>query len=98
MTSTWSHYNTRETDTHIQKQGEGKARQQQNDTKKVHREKESNIEGGLCGAGAHLGWRPILLHRWRQGAGVAVVGWRLHIVIAEAAEECAEDAPAPLLL
>lgn len=48
------------------------------------------------GAAAHLGRRSILLNRWRQGAGVG--GWRFHIVVTEAAEECAEDAPAPLLL
>lgn len=51
-------------------------------------------------AAAHLGRRPVLFHRWRQGAGVGVGvgrGW-LHIVVAEAAEEGAEDAAAPLLL
>lgn len=49
---------------------------------------------------AYLGRRPILLHWRRQGAGVGggVGGGRLHIVVAEAAEEGAEDAPAPLLL
>lgn len=49
---------------------------------------------------AYLGRRPVLLHWRRQGAGVGggVGGGRLHIVVAEAAEEGAEDAPAPLLL
>lgn len=48
----------------------------------------------------HLGRRAVLLHCWRQGAGVGggVGGGRLHIVVAEAAEEGAENAPAPLLL
>lgn len=48
----------------------------------------------------HLGRRAILLHCWRQGAGVGggVGGGWLHIVVAKAAEEGAEDAPAPLLL
>lgn len=52
----------------------------------------------LNGAAAHLGRRSVLLNRWRQGAGVGVGGRWFHIVVAEAAEECAEDAPAPLLL
>lgn len=48
------------------------------------------------GAEAHLGRRPVLLHRWREGVGVG--SWRFHIVVAEAAEERAEDASVPLLL
>lgn len=50
------------------------------------------------GAAAHLGWRPVLLHGWREGVGVGADSWRVHIVVAEAAEERAEDASAPLLL
>lgn len=39
----------------------------------------------------------VLLHQRRQHAGAA--GWRgFHIVVPEAAEERAKDAPAPLLL
>lgn len=52
----------------------------------------------FSGGAAHLGRRSVLLNRWRRGAGVGVGGWRLHIVVAEAAEKRAEDAPAPLLL
>lgn len=52
----------------------------------------------ISGGAAHLGRRSVLLNRWRQRAGVGVGGWRFHIVVAETAEECAEDAPAPLLL
>lgn len=53
---------------------------------------------GAGGAAAHLRRRPVLLHRWREGAGVAVDSRRFHIVVAEAAEERAEDASVPLLL
>lgn len=53
---------------------------------------------GTGGAAAHLGRRPVLLHGWREGAGVAVDGWRFHIVVAKAAEEGAEEASVPLLL
>lgn len=39
----------------------------------------------------------VLLHQWREPTGAA--GWRgLHIIVAEAAEEGAEDAAASLLL
>lgn len=48
------------------------------------------------GAEAHLRRRPVLLHRWREGVGVG--SWWFHIVVAEAAEERAEDASVPLLL
>lgn len=50
------------------------------------------------GAAAHLRRRPVLLHGWREGAGVGVGSRRFHIVVAEAAEERAEDASVPLLL
>lgn len=51
---------------------------------------------GVCGT--HLGRGSILLNRWRQGAGAVVGGGGFHIVVAEAAEERAEDAPTPLFL
>lgn len=50
------------------------------------------------GAAAHLWRRSVLLHRWRERAGVGGGGWRFHIVVAKAAEESAEDASVPLLL
>lgn len=56
------------------------------------------VFGEVAPGAAHLGRGSILLNRWRQGAGVGVGGWRLNIVVAEAAEERAEDAAAPLLL
>lgn len=71
----------------------------------INRRHEDQKEGddiptmhAFRGAAAHLGRGPVLLHGGRLGAGVGVVGGRVHIVVAEAAEECAEDAPAPLLL
>lgn len=50
------------------------------------------------GAAAHLRRRPVLLHGRSEGVGVGVGGRRFHIVVAEAAEEGAEDAAVPLLL
>lgn len=65
----------------------------------IHRVKTHEY-GRMCPneAAAHLGRRSILLNSWRQGAAVDVRGRRLYIVVAKAAEQRAEDAPAPLLL
>lgn len=79
----------------------GRKENKKKETKRVHGGKATTITYSVFSqVVAHLGRRSILLNRWRQGAGVgvAVGGWRFHIVVAEAAEECAEDAPAPLLL
>ena len=46
----------------------------------------------------YLGRGSVLLHRGRQRAADGVGRGRLHIVVAEAAEEGAEDAAIPLLL
>lgn len=99
MTSTWSHYNTKHAHTHIHTHKKNRVRGRKvnrNKTLKwVDNDQENNQKSR---AAAHLGRWSVLLNRWRQGAGVSVGGWRFHIVVAEAAEECAEDAPAPLLL
>lgn len=50
------------------------------------------------GAAAHLRRRPVLLHGRGEGVGVGVGSRRVHIVVAEAAEEGAEEASVPLLL
>lgn len=122
MTSTWSHYNTREIDKHIQKQGEGREEQQQKKRRKnkgstgikqntIHTNRQVTTNENICklivveeqiiqfsGVRVHLGRWSVLLNRWREGAGVGIGGWRFHIIVAEAAQECAEDASAPLLL
>lgn len=91
MTSTWSHYNKR--DTHTHKQVRTTKSREQRSFRTLRR-----AAAASGGAAAHLRRRPVLLHRRREGAGVGVGGWRFHIVVAEAAEERAEDASAPLLL
>lgn len=92
MTSTWSHYNKRDRHTHKKWVRTTNSREQRS-FRTIRR--AAAIIGG---AAAHLRRRPVLLHRWREGAGVGVDSWRFHIVAAKAAEEGAEDASVPLLL
>lgn len=98
MTSTWSHYKTR---TYKKKNTvRGRKDNNNNEVRGYKKEKTEKSQSTTCAGVNHLGRRSVLLHRWRQraGVGVGVGGWWLHIVVAEAAEESAEDAAAPLLL